>query len=109
MTSDDANYRWTYKAAKYYPYIVIIALKGMLTYFQPALYCYSVGNICKWTMFTCSLNYMYRDITISFSVSPTIILGGHPPPPLKLKFILFNFIFSEAPDHNRSNLKLPFL
>ncbi len=88
MTSDDANYRWTYKAAKYYPYIVIIALKGMLTY---------------------SLNYMYRDITIYFSVSPTIILGGHPPAPLNLKFILFNFIFSEAPDHNRSNLKLPFL
>ncbi len=31
----------------------------------------------------------------------------HPPPPLKLKFILFNFIFSIAPDHNRSHLKLP--
>ncbi len=33
----------------------------------------------------------------------------HPPPPLKLKLILFHFIFSIAPDYNRSHLKLPFL
>ncbi len=30
---------------------------------------------------------MYRDITISFSVSPTIILGGHPPAPLEAQVI----------------------
>ncbi len=34
----------------------------------------------------------------TISVSPAIILGGQ-----------VNFIFSIAPDHNRSHLKLPFL
>ncbi len=46
------------------------------------------------------------------SVSPTIVLGGRPPPhngpPAPLEGQV-NCIFSIAPDHNRSHLKLPSL
>ncbi len=54
-----------------------------------------------------------------YSVSPTIILGGHPettpptpqrPPPAPLEGkVNFIFIFSIAPDHKISNLMLPLL
>lgn len=35
--------------------------------FQPALYCYSVCNICKWTVFICSLCYLDREIHLFVS------------------------------------------
>ena len=35
--------------------------------------------------------------------------NGTPRPSWKVKFILFNFVFYKAPDHNGSHLRLPFL